>query len=129
MNYPRWSFCWLVASMVIVFTAQITLVEVSAAATAPAPTVRIFDRRLVPAVIQIPPRSSVTWINNGHSSRVVRSTNGGWQTFNLQAGARWSVTFRTTGEFPYKVDGVLQGLVLVAAVRLGQSATPKRIVL
>jgi len=120
MNYPRWSFCFsLVASMAIVFTAQIAVSEVSAAASTHTPTVRIFDNRLAPTVIQIPPFSSVTWINNGLSSHIVRSTNGGWQTFSLQARASRRVTFRTTGEFPYKVDGVLNGLVLVAAVHLG----------
>jgi plastocyanin len=127
MNHRRWSFCCaLVASMAIVLTAPpIAVIEVSAAVSTPAPTVRIFDSRLVPAVIQIPPLSSVTWINNGHSSHVVRSTNGGWQTFSLQAGASRKVTFRTTGEFPYKVDGVLRGLVLVAAVHLVGLANPQ----
>jgi ABC-type spermidine/putrescine transport system permease subunit I len=59
----------------------------------------------------------------------VKSTNGGWQAFSLQPGASRRVTFRTPGEFPYKVDGVLKGLVLVAAVHLGESVTPKQIVL
>jgi|GEM_PF-3495926 len=121
MTYTRGSFvcCALIVSMVIVSIAQIALNEISAAASTPTPTVRVFDDRLVPAVVQIPPLSSVTWINNGHSTHVVRSTNGGWQTFSLQARASRRVTFRTTGEFPYKVDGVLNGLVLVAAVHLG----------
>jgi len=120
MNYPRGSFvcCALLVSIAIFFIAQIAFNEISAASTL-TPTVRIFDDRLVPAVVQIPPLSSVTWINNGHRTHVVRSTNGGWQTFSLQARASRRVTFRTTGEFPYKVDGVLSGFVLVAAVHLG----------
>jgi len=105
--------------MVIVSIAQIALNEISATASTLTPTVRIFDDRLVPAVVQIPPLSSVIWINNGHNTHVVRSTNGGWQTFSLQPRASRRVTFRTTGEFPYKVDGVLNGLVLVAAAHLG----------
>jgi plastocyanin len=126
MNHPRWSLCCaLVASIAIVLTAaHIATGKVGAAASTPAPTIRIFDNRLVPVVIQIPPLSSVTWINNGHYSHMVRSTNGGWQTFSLQVGASRSVKFRTTGEFPYKVDGVLRGLVLVAAVHLGGLANP-----
>lgn len=77
-------------------------------------TVKVFDDRLSPETARVPPISTVTWVNDGSRSHVVRSETGVWQTFRLQPGARDSVAFRTAGRFPYTVDGTLKGLIVVA---------------
>ena len=79
------------------------------------PTITVYDDRWAPATMQVPPLVAVTWVNAGQNSHVVRSDNNAWQTFRLQPGAQHSVTFRSTGEFPYKVDGTIKGLIVVVA--------------
>jgi hypothetical protein len=80
--------------------------------------VRILGQTLKPATIRIAPGRSVTWIACGPGSRRIESTRSprAWTTFTLRPNQQRRIVFPRAGRFPYKLNGKVDGVVIVAAV-------------
>jgi hypothetical protein len=86
------------------------------AATTPAPTVAIRDTSLSPGVVAIGAPGKVTFANHGTRAHVVASSTTSFKRFVLRPGQRRSVTFRFRRCERYKVDGEINGVVLVGGM-------------
>jgi hypothetical protein len=84
-----------------------------AAAAAPPVTVAIRDTSLSPGVVQVGVRGKVTFANQGTRAHGVASTSGSFARFVLSSGQRKSVSFQVRRCERYKVDGQINGVVLV----------------
>jgi plastocyanin len=83
--------------------------------------VRIVGRTLKPATIRIGPGKSVTWIACGAGNRTIESTSRprAWTTFSLRPNQQRRITFNRVGRYPYKLNGKVSGLVVVAVAGTG----------
>jgi plastocyanin len=82
--------------------------------------VRVNPDALLPATIRIAPGASVTWIACGAGPRRVASVTAAWPPFVLRSNQERRVVFRRAGRYRYRVDGKLEGTVVVGAVGTAQ---------
>jgi plastocyanin len=86
---------------------------VAGAGAAPTATVRIGDGSLNPNRVRIDAGGSVTWRNTGTRAHRVTSSSGAFAAFTLAPARARTVTFRSKGRHPYRVDGRRCAVVFV----------------
>lgn len=59
------------------------------------------DNFFAPIVVQVPPGTTVQWMNLGRHPHTTTSTNGIWDSGDLPPGATHSVTFQRQGVYYY----------------------------
>lgn len=64
-------------------------------------TVQIKDFAFVPALINIKPGTTVTWINADEDPHTVTASNKGFHSAALDTNGKFSMTFKTAGSFAY----------------------------
>jgi plastocyanin len=79
--------------------------------------VRLLRGALKPATIRIAPAQSVTWIACGPGAQQVESTSRprAWTSFSLGQNRTRRIVFNRAGRYPYKLNGKVNGVVIVAA--------------
>jgi len=85
-------------------------------------TVTITDSAIIPTSVTILAGGSVLWTNKGHRPHNVVSSRGAFDAFWLASTHSHSVPFPLPGVYPYTVDAVTKGVVVVIAGSAG--ATP-----
>jgi len=89
--------------------------------TAPAPsnappnTVMMAGMAFTPSTITVAKNTSITWVNNDGVAHTSTSDTGLWDTGNIPAGSSKTVTFSTSGSFPFHCTyhSMMTGTVVV----------------
>jgi plastocyanin len=64
-------------------------------------TVGAYDNYFQPTTINVPPGTTVRWMNYGMHSHTVTSTTGLFDSGDLKPGASYTATFPRPGVYPY----------------------------
>src|SRR5262249_41582792 len=54
-----------------------------------------------PNPVSVPVGTTVTWMNNDNVTHTSVANNGNWNSGSIAPGGTFSMTFNTTGSFPY----------------------------
>jgi plastocyanin len=76
--------------------------------------------------VHVPVGTTVEWTNDGREPHNVTADDGSYDSGNLGAGARFSITFRKAGAYPYycKYHGSKGGLGMSGVILVGDAALP-----
>ena len=87
----------------------------SPASAGEAQTVTIQDFAFTPQTLTIAAGTTVTWTNNDASPHTSTSSNGAWDSGNLNQGESFSFTFTTPGTYDYVCiyHGGMSGTIIV----------------
>jgi plastocyanin len=79
-------------------------------------TVTIQNANFVPATLNVPMGSTVTWINKGNGTQDVTSDSGLFSSGNLTNGMSYNYTFNQSGSYPYhsSINPSMTGTIVVS---------------
>ncbi len=82
-------------------------------------TVGAYDNRFSPQTINVPPGTTVRWVNYGHHDHTVTANDGSWDSGDIKPGASYSATFKQPGTYYYycrhHTQDKMQGVVVVGS--------------
>jgi plastocyanin len=82
-------------------------------------TVGAYDNRFSPQTINVPPGTTVRWVNYGHHDHTVTANDGSWDSGDIKPGASYSATFKQPGTYYYycrhHTQDRMQGVVVVGS--------------
>ena len=77
------------------------------------------DNYFEPTTLNIPPGTTVRWVNYGKHPHTVTSKDGGWGSGDIPRGAAYSATFQYPGTYYYycrhHTKDKMQGTIVVGA--------------
>jgi plastocyanin len=76
-------------------------------------SVTVTDSAIIPTSVTILARGSVVWTNRGSRLHKIVSSHGAFNPFELTPADAYRVLFLRPGVYPYTVDGVIKGAVIV----------------
>lgn len=88
-------------------------------------TVSIHDHAFDPTPLDVPPRTTVTWVNNDTDAHTVTADDGLFDSWVLQPGDSYSVWFSGTGTVTYhcKIHPDMKGSIIVGGAGGGEPTT------
>lgn len=113
------TFCW---TLVFLFVVIAPTQAFAAGALSGSSSVTIADGVLTPSGVAIPAGGSVLWTNRGTRQHEIVAQRSAFPAFRLAPGGARSVAFMQPGQYPYLLDGVVKGIILVI-VRTGPIGT------
>lgn len=87
-------------------------------------SVTVTDSAIIPTSVTILARGSVVWTNRGSRLHKIISSHGAFNDFELAPADAHRVLFLSPGVYPYTVDGVIKGAVVVLTGVPPVSASP-----
>jgi amicyanin len=89
--------------------------KVAAAATPPAPLVRIDNFSFTPAEITVAPGTTLTWVNGDDIPHTVAATNKAFRSKVMDTDQQFSFTFTAPGTYEYfcSLHPHMKGTVIV----------------
>lgn len=90
--------------------------------------VALLDNEFAPAVLRVPPGTTVAWRNAGRNPHTVTADDGAWDSGNLPPGAEFRRTFDRPGVYRYFCvpHGFRRGRGMAGVVLVGEAALPAR---
>lgn len=95
-------------------------------------SVTVTDSAIIPTSVTILAHGTVLWTNRGSRLHKIVSSHGAFNAFALTSAHSHRVLFSSPGVYPYTVDGVIKGAVIVLTgaspvnASPGPSSTPGR---
>jgi plastocyanin len=92
------------------------VVAVSGCTSQSSSTVTIQNSSFIPATLNVPMGTTVTWINKGNTTQDVTSDSGVFKSGNLTNGMSYNYTFNQSGSYPYhsSVNPSMTGTIVVS---------------